>query len=403
MSEKREITFLIKVMNGGGAERVITVLSRGFVEAGYKVSLILTHQSLQDAKLEALHEKVNVLSLEDQLSYVAVEPLGAKLKMIQGRLEGKFSRLLLKRESDKGLIDKYWSRNFTKVELLKSYVKKHKETTLIAFLYDTIFLTLLANQKNGNRLIISERGDPEQSTGSKTTMAFLHSKFKEADHVIFQSPDVRNWYKQHTNVDGKIIFNPIKENLPEPFLGRRRNRIVNFCRISKEKNLSLLIRSFYSLSQEYPEYELYIYGDTVDSITEQYLDELEMIAKGRENEEKVHFLPSMLNIHEEVKDYKMFVSSSDFEGMSNSMLEAMAMGMPVVCTDCPAGGARAVIQDHENGLLVPVKDEDSLCLAMKELIEKPELADRLSKNAVKIREEQSLEKIMKQWMELIDG
>lgn len=56
----------------------------------------------------------------------------------------------------------------------------------------------------------------------------------------------------------------------------------------------------------------------------------------------------------------MFVSSSDFEGISNSMLEAMGMGLPVVVTDCPVGGARMVIQDGVNGLLVPVGDTKTM-------------------------------------------
>ena len=98
----------------------------------------------------------------------------------------------------------------------------------------------------------------------------------------------------------------------------------------------------------------------------------------------------------------MFVSSSDYEGMSNSMLEAMAMGLPCVCTDCPAGGARAVIKDGENGLLTPVGDSHALYLAMKKIAENPGLANKLSQNSVKIRNKQSVDKIIKKWMELID-
>ena len=99
----------------------------------------------------------------------------------------------------------------------------------------------------------------------------------------------------------------------------------------------------------------------------------------------------------------MFVSSSDFEGMSNSMLEAMALGLPVVCTDCPAGGARAVINDGENGLLVPVGDSEKLYLAMKKIAVDKDLAEKLSRNAVALRENQSLEKIIEKWMEIING
>ena len=80
----------------------------------------------------------------------------------------------------------------------------------------------------------------------------------------------------------------------------------------------------------------------------------------------------------------------------------MAIGLPVVCTDCPAGGARAVIKDHENGLLVPVKDPHRLYLAMKEIIDNPELAEKLSDNASKIRQVQSEETIMKEWELLLN-
>ena len=89
--------------------------------------------------------------------------------------------------------------------------------------------------------------------------------------------------------------------------------------------------------------------------------------------------------------------------MSNSMLEAMAIGLPGICTDCPAGGARAVIRDHENGLLVPVKDVQRLYLAMKELVEHPQLAAKLAYNAAKMRESQSKDIVMKQWKHLIDS
>jgi glycosyltransferase involved in cell wall biosynthesis len=85
------------------------------------------------------------------------------------------------------------------------------------------------------------------------------------------------------------------------------------------------------------------------------------------------------------------------------MLEAMALGLPVVCTDCPAGGARAVIEDHINGLLVPVGDVEALYNAMKELIDNPELAAKISSNATAIRDTLSVDKITNQWLELIHG
>lgn len=398
--ENKEIVFLIKQMSGGGAERVISILSRAFGKKGYTVKLILTHQKREDAKTSELSESVSVVFLEEETEGKKSSQK-ASFIMFEARLRGKISRLVNDKPSEISLIKKYLARNYIKVSWLNQYFRNHKNVIAIAFLYDSIFLTLLAKSKN-TRVIISERGDPQQSVASKTTMAFLHEMFPKADKMVFQSPDVCKWYQDKMNVNGKVIFNPIKSDLPERFVGERQKKIVNFCRISEQKNLELLINAYAKVNQDYPEYELFIYGDAVGNGAEGYLDKVEQLIRSRELIESVHMLNERRDIHEVIKEYKMFVSSSDFEGMSNSMLEAMAIGLPVVCTDCPAGGARAVIRDHENGILVPVRDEEKLYLAMKEVIEDSELAERLSQNATKIRKEQSVEKIIEQWMEIIN-
>ena len=122
-----------------------------------------------------------------------------------------------------------------------------------------------------------------------------------------------------------------------------------------------------------------------------------------EMEEFAHIYDFDLNVHEKIKDAAMFVSSSDREGISNSMLEAMAIGLPCVCTDCAGGGARMMIEDHVNGLLVPMKDVNALYLAMKEVIENPELAETMSRNAVKIKDRLRPEVICQQMLDAILG
>jgi glycosyltransferase involved in cell wall biosynthesis len=155
--------------------------------------------------------------------------------------------------------------------------------------------------------------------------------------------------------------------------------------------------------QDFPEYELYIYGDAVGNGAEDYLQIVKEKLVGLSCKDKVHLLPSCIDIHNVIKSYSMFVSSSDFEGMSNSMLEALAMGLPCVCTDCPAGGARAVIKDGENGLLVPVGDKRKLYEAMKQVAENSVFAKKLSQNGMKIRKLQSVDNIIKEWMKAING
>lgn len=394
--KSRNTVFLIKTMLGGGAERVISLISRAAVQSGNNVTLILTHQSKSEAVLDNIDGSINVVSLPDELKKQKSSEFSPKIIMLLARLAGKTGF------KEKSLMMKYLSRNYSCVQWLKQYFVKYNISTAVAFLYDSIFLTLLAKNKD-TKVIISERGDPQQSSGSKTTMTLIKKLFPKADDFVFQSPDVQEWYKQNTPVRGKVIFNPIKPDLPEPYCGERKKRIVNFCRISAQKNLIMLADAFAEFHKDFPDYELDIIGDPVGNNADGYIDSVVEHIRKTGCEDRIHILPAVKDIHSVIKDYAMFVSSSDFEGMSNSMLEAMAMGLPCVCTDCPAGGARAVIKDGENGMLTPVGDSHALYLAMKKVIENPDLAEKLSENAVKIRKEQSAEKITEEWMELING
>ena len=389
---KKEITFLIKVMSGGGAERVISLLSHAAVMRGHSVTLILTHQPKAEAQLENIDKNITVISLPDEVG----ECKTSALIMLWARLLGKLGF------KEKASVYKYLARNSNAVSWLKKYFRKHKNSAAVAFLYDTIFLTLLAKHKT-TKVIVSERGDPAQSSGSKTVAAFMKNEFSKADGIVFQSPDAQKWYLENTPVKGTVIFNPVKPDLPEPYCGERKKRIVNFCRISAQKNLLVLADAFALFHKDFPDYELDIIGDAVGNGVEGYVDAVNEKIRNNGCENCIHILPSRRDIHEYIKDYAMFVSSSDYEGMSNSMLEAMALGLPVICTDCPAGGARAVIRNGENGILTPVGDANALYLAMKNLAENPDFAETLGKNAVKIRTEQSVEKIIEKWMDIING
>lgn len=396
----KQITLLIKQMVGGGAERVISLLSNSFAERGYDTTLIITHQSMKDADLTTIQKAVHTISLEDEVTRESKRL--KSLLALKVRLTGKIDRTIFKKSDDEYLIKKFEVRNYDKVHWLKKYFVKSSPNTIIAFLNDSVYLSLLSACK-GDKVIISERNDPRQSLSSKTSFAFFRTMYPKADEMVFQSPDAMQWYRENTRVKGRVIFNPIKPDLPERFIGEREKKIVNFCRISGQKNLHLLINAFELFAKYYPDYELYIYGDAVGNGAEGYIDSVNKGIDRLNCKDSIHILPAQKSIHSLIRDYAMFVSSSDFEGMSNSMLEAMAIGLPAICTDCPAGGARAIIDDHDNGILVPVNDVDALANAMKEVARDAELAEKLSVNGTKIREELSVDKIVNQWMEIING
>ena len=113
------------------------------------------------------------------------------------------------------------------------------------------------------------------------------------------------------------------------------------------------------------------------------------------------FFPGYIsNVNEKMCNAAMYVSSSNFEGISNSMLEALAMGVPTISTDCPVGGARMMIQNNENGILIPVGDEEALYKAMLKIAEDSEFAQKISNNAINIKQEYSIDKIVKKWENL---
>lgn len=117
--------------------------------------------------------------------------------------------------------------------------------------------------------------------------------------------------------------------------------------------------------------------------------------------EAVKFHGFSSEIHKIMAGSAIYVSSSDYEGISNSMLEALAIGIPAVCTDCPVGGARMYIRDGENGYLIPVGDADVMADRMLALMEDKKLGESFSKESVKIREELTDDRIFGMWKALL--
>lgn len=387
----------------GGVGRVLRILLQGLSTNNMTCYLLCINQETDDI-INALDGfKGCKVFGQDSFAKVSLN-IYQKMKKVSIHLAYsiicRLKEIFFSTNFDFSLILKFYYSNYNEVLFLKRIISQKNINAEIVFLNNPIFLSLLAyNSKS--KLIISERNDPNQFVNTKTTMAFIRKMYPKANEMVFQSPDAMKWYQKNTIVKGRVIFNPIKPDLPERFIGKRKKKIVNFCRISSQKNLLLLVNAFELFANDFPDYELYIYGDAVGNGSEGYIEDLIESINQLNCKGKIFILPAQKEIHNLVKDYAMFVSSSDFEGMSNSMLEAMAIGLPTICTDCPVGGARAIINDHENGILVPINDVQAMYKAMCEIADNPKLAEKISKNGTKIREKLSVEKIIDQWMEII--
>lgn len=159
----------------------------------------------------------------------------------------------------------------------------------------------------------------------------------------------------------------------------------------------MLIDAFEMLYEEYPDYELNIYGE--GSERENLLNYI--VSKGLVN--VISIKPFCKDVHQKVMKATIFALPSNYEGLSNSMIEAMALGIPTVVTDCPCGGARMVIENNKNGIMVSVDDPKAMYEAFKKIIVSPKFAKELSNNGVKIRDKLNCKKIAKQWKKAIDG
>ena len=164
------------------------------------------------------------------------------------------------------------------------------------------------------------------------------------------------------------------------------------------KNHPLLVDAFLKVHEKHPDYVLRIYGPDSGDGTKEILEK-KIIENNAEN--YIFLMGSCNEIEKVIPKAEVYAYSSDYEGFPNSLLEAMAMGMPVVSTDCPPGGPAMIIRDGENGFLVPVKDRDALADRICRLIEDKELRARFSKEAAKVSEIASPEVVFSQWRDYL--
>lgn len=347
----KKIVFVVNSLGNGGAQRVLGLIASSINIGDYKVKVICINK----IQKEYAFEGIDILYF-NTASSVLKKP--------------------------------------TRIKLLRKYLYKEQPDVIIAFEYFLNMDTIIVARGLNAKVIVSERNDPAQQKDRKLVNFLRDYLYRKADILVCQTPDAKAYFSSKVQSHTVVIPNPVKSNLPN-YSGQNSKTIINFCRLEKQKNLPLLIDAFELLLNKNCDAKLEIYGDGKER------DSLQKIINNKHLEKQVKIFPATNEIHQIASKCKMFVSSSDYEGLSNSMLEAMAMGMPVVCTDCPCGGARMVIKNNVNGVLVPVGNVQALYEAMKKVIIDNEFAQILSKNAREIYEELNEENITNEWIKLL--
>lgn len=214
-----------------------------------------------------------------------------------------------------------------------------------------------------------------------------------SDGFVFQTKEAKMYFSKSIQKRSAVIPNPVfvdEKYIKKNYSGKI-NYIVSVGRLEKQKNYKMLIDAFAEIVSDIDNCRLTIYGEgSIRGELERYINEKGLIDKV--------LLPGRINnIHEKLMESDLFVLSSDYEGMSNALMEAMAIGLPCISTDCPIGGSAELIENHKNGLLVPVGDKDKLKEAIRHLVSNNNLASEMGENAKFIRKSNSLQQISDMW------
>ena len=394
----KEIVFVVNFMNSyGGIERRTGLLSKNLAQHGYAVTVIL----LKNKKYHyPLSQGVKGLSFNE----LPPRPIGIRIRSrLYWKIVYRFRIKVAEPFFQKigvpisKLENTYCYQYFKISSFLTSYLKERPDATVMAFDYGAALSLAIAAKKLPVKAVFCSAISPIMPRMKPEERQFRLKYLSNYHYAVFQTQEVKRYYDSIITGKKTVIHNPVKQDLPLPYEGKRSKRIVSFARLDYQKNFTLLINAFAEIHEAYPEYRLEIYGDGPDE------ENLRRVISDFGLEESAFLFPVRQDVHNAVLDAAMFVLPSDFEGLSNSMLEAMAIGLPCICTDCDGGGAREIIHDGENGLLVPKGDKVALSQAIERLILHPEFAEKLGRNASGIREELSEEKIIAQWIDFLSS
>jgi GalNAc-alpha-(1->4)-GalNAc-alpha-(1->3)-diNAcBac-PP-undecaprenol alpha-1,4-N-acetyl-D-galactosaminyltransferase len=278
---------------------------------------------------------------------------------------------------------------------LRRWLQTSRVDAALSFIDVSNVHLLLAAAGLGVRTVVCERTHP----GINRTVALPWRVlrwicYRWADRVVAQTQDAAHWLEQHCGVPALVIPNPVRA-LPR-IVCEREPLIIGVGRLSPEKGFDLLLKAFAALAPAFPEWRLAIVGDGPQRTALAELRAQLRLA------ERVELVGQTRDVETWMARAGLLVHPSRREGFPNAVMEAMAMGVPVICADCQAGPSE-LIQDGINGRLVSVGDVAELERAMALLMRSPELRERLGQEAAKIARRYEPGVIMDKWAACLLG
>lgn len=357
-----KLAFYIGSLNKGGAERVFVNLAEYFQNKGYQIVMVTQYQKEDEYVLaEGIRRVISDIPPEETTGSRAVN------------FYRRMSRLY-----------RIWKKE--RPDLVLSCVGKNN------------FMAVVTTMFTKTKPVVSVVGEAKEEYPNRLMKALANLLFPFASGVILQTERSKSFFSQRVSRTSVILPNSLNPLfIRERFRGEREKRIVSVGRLDANKNHEMMIRAFAGLAGRYPEYTLTIYGEG------ELREHLQKLIASLGLEEKV-FLPGVVpDVAERIEKAALFLLVSYSEGVSNALIEALALGLPVIATDVPSGGTQELIRHGENGLIIPPGDEEALKAAMERLLSDGEYAERLGEQAHKIQERLAPERVNRQWQEYFES
>lgn len=350
------IALYISSMRKGGAERVIANLAQYLDEKGYHVVLVTTH------KVEIEYE------VPETVKRILSEPDECELQ--GGRI-----------------------RNFlTRFRKLRRIWKEEKPDVIVSFIGKNNIMAILTSLGMGISVAVSVRGEPGEEYYNGVLRFLARNLFRLADGVILQTKRCMEFFPKGVRKKAIILKNPVNPVFfREPYRGEREKTIVAVGRVDENKNHEMLIRAFAGIADEFPEYRLIIYGDGDKR------SDLLKLTRELKLEDRISLPGNIDNVADAIYKTRVFVLSSNTEGMPNTLIEAMISGLTVVSTDCPCGGPAELIVHGVNGLLSPVKDVNAMKENLQYVLNDLHRADEMAHEASKTSDIYDVNKVYLEW------
>lgn len=346
-SSQRRLAIYLPSLRGGGAERVMATLANGFSERGYTVDLVLA--KADGPYLDELIEQVRVVDLKS-------------------------------------------SRVVKSLPALARYLRRERPEAMLSAMGHANVVAVASRMLSlgRTRVVVSERANfsvsnvNSRSIRAKAMAPLMRWAYGHADGIIAISAGVAEDLSACINIPRKdisVVYNPVaiervtslsREKIEYFFPGGEEHKlIVGVGRLVEQKRFSDLIEAFAQIRSR-QSLRLAIIGE--GPLRDALENKVRTLGLGSE----VTFPGFLSNPFAVLNRADLFVLSSGWEGFGNVLVEAMAVGTPVVSTACPSGPDE-ILQNGKWGRLVPVGDVEALANAMALTLDESENPDVASR------------------------